>query len=376
MTTDSDAPLSGIVVLDVARLLPGAVLARMLLDLGARLIKIEDPIMGDPFRHAPPQVAGTSAGFATFLRGAESMSLDLRQPEGAARLRKLVGHADVLIESFRPGTMKRWELGPDEIRGINPALVYCSLSGMGQGDDVANLVAHDLNLTASSGLLSLLPLAQGIPRIQIADINTGVLGCTAILAALLKRGRTGQGSVLDQPLAAGVLPLLTWIMADSSVGGVGMNDHILAGDCPCYRTYPCSDGTVLAAGTLEPKFWAGFCDVIGLPHLASVGLDSGDAGASAIEEVKAVLATKPSDHWVALAIERGLPVSPVDSLDIARGPGRFFASTGLSEETPTADGASFETTAPYIPSLGRTPTTPAPRLGEHTEAILHEFDLE
>lgn len=368
--------MSGLVVLDATRLLPGAVLARMLLDLGARLIKIEDPIMGDPFRHVPPQVAGTSAGFATFLRGAESMSLNLRQPGDAARFRKLAGHADVLIESFRPGTMARWSLGPEELREINPALIFCSLSGMGQGEDVANLVAHDLNLTASSGLLSLLPLAQGIPRIQIADITTGVLGCSAILAALLKRGRTGQGSVLDQPLAAGVLPLLTWIMADTSIGGVGMNDHVLSGECPCYRTYPCGDGTAIAAGTLEPKFWAGFCDILGLPHLASLGLDSGEAGANAIEEVKAVLVTKPSDQWVALARERGLPISPVDSLEAARDTGRFFASTGLTEKTPTAGGGSVESTAPYIPSLGRTPTKPAPRHGEHTEAILHEFDLE
>jgi crotonobetainyl-CoA:carnitine CoA-transferase CaiB-like acyl-CoA transferase len=374
-TTRSDAPLAGVLVLDVARMLPGAVLARALLDLGARLIKVEDPVTGDPLRNAPPDVGGVGAGFATFLRGAESVCLDLARPEGAARLRKLARHADVLVESFRPGTMSKWGLGPDRLRAANPTLVVCSLSGFGTRGEAARWIAHDLNLTASSGLLSLLPLAQGIPRIQLADVTTGVLAGSAILAALLRRARTGSGAVIDQPLATGVLPLLTWVMADQSAGGGGLNDQILAGGCPCYRTYPCGDGAVLAVGTLEPKFWAGFCELIGRPDLAALGLDAGEAGARAAAEVAAVLATRPCGHWVALARERGLPVNAVESPAAALGPGGFLEATGLGEATPLARGGGLAAAGPWVPSLGRTPPGPAPALGEHTDAIVDEFGL-
>jgi crotonobetainyl-CoA:carnitine CoA-transferase CaiB-like acyl-CoA transferase len=372
----SDAPLAGVLVLDAARMLPGAVLARMLLDLGARLIKIEDPVTGDPLRNAPPDAGGSGAGFAAFLRGAESVCLDLGRPEGAARLRKLARHADVLIESFRPGTLARWGLAPERLRASNPRLVVCSLSGFGQRGDAARWVGHDLNLTASAGLLSLLPLARGVPRIQLADVPTGVLACSAVLAALLRRDRTGAGGIVDQPLATGPLPLMTWVLADQAAGGGGLNDHVLAGDCPCYRTYSCQDGVMLAVGALEPKFWAALCELLERPDLAGLGLDTGEAGERAAAEVAALIGARPSGHWVAIGRERGLPISAVADLAGALAPGGFLDATGLGEATPLAEGRTLATPGPYLPSLGRTPERPAPRLGEHTDAVLAEFGLD
>lgn len=376
MTAATDAPLAGVVVLDATRLLPGAVLARLLLDLGARLIKIEDPVAGDPLRHAPPQIDGTGAGFACLLRGAESVCLDLRDPEGAAAVRKLARGADVLIESFRAGTMDRWGLGPERLRAVNPGLTYCSLSGFGRRGPWSERVGHDLNFVASSGLLDQLSPVEGrLPRAQLADVSAALLAGSAVLAALLRRGRTGTGTVIDQPLSTGVVPLLAWPWADAAGGGGGFNEHVLSGDCPCYRVYPCGDGRRLAAGTLEPKFWVGLVELLDLREHAGAGLDHGAAGRAAIRDVEAKLATAPREHWLELARARGLPVTAVDGLDQARREGGYLEESGLSRRVELG-GAERLMPAPFIPSLGRDPERPAPRLGEHTAAVLDELGLE
>jgi crotonobetainyl-CoA:carnitine CoA-transferase CaiB-like acyl-CoA transferase len=376
MTTASDAPLDGVIILDATRLLPGAVLARLLLDLGARLIKIEDPAVGDPLRHAPPQVGGTSAAFAFFLRGAESICLDLRRPEGAASLRKLARHADVVNESFRPGTMERWGLGPERLRAVNPGLTTCSLSSFGRIGPWADRVGHDLNFVASSGLLTQVAGGESQPlQTQLADVSSAILAGTAIVAALLKRHRTGSGTVIDQPLSSGVVPLLAWPWADAAGGGGGLNEQILAGDCPCYRVYACGDGERLAGGNLEPKFWVGFVELLGLPHLAGAGLDLGEAGRAAIAEVEARLATASRAHWLELAETKGLPVSAVDDLEAARAPGGYLETAGLGELASLGEGQSL-IPGPFIPSLITRPAGDAPKLGQHTKALMSEFGLE
>jgi crotonobetainyl-CoA:carnitine CoA-transferase CaiB-like acyl-CoA transferase len=207
-------------VVNIARMLPGAVLARQLLDLGARLIKVEEPGTGDPMRMVPPLVDGIGVGFATFLRGSESVTLDLRDREflrgsesvtldlrdreDAERLRRLATHADVLVESFRPGILEGWNLGWDDLQPKNPRLVWCSLSSFGSASEVRDRVAHDLNLSAMAGVLDL--VGGRVPRLQLADITSGLLAASSILASLLARERDGQGRRLEQPLAAGPLP--------------------------------------------------------------------------------------------------------------------------------------------------------------------------
>ena len=146
-------PLAGLVVLDASRMLPGAVLARVLLDLGARVVKVEAP-GGDPMRAVPPRVDGVGAGFRALLAGAESVALDLADPAGAEALRRLALGADVLVESFRPGTMETWGLGWAALAALNPRLVYGSLPAFAGG--CAGRVGHDLDLAARSGLLELL----------------------------------------------------------------------------------------------------------------------------------------------------------------------------------------------------------------------------
>lgn len=352
----SSRPLDGIVVLDLSRMLPGAVLARMLLDLGARVIKVEAPGGGDLMRHAPPLVEGVGAGFRALMAGCESIALDLREESGARTLRRLVKHADVVVESFRPGTMEKWGLGRERLQALNPGLVTCSLSGFGGSGPHSQRVAHDLNLVAASGLLSLLP-PGGLPKVQLADVTTGLLAASAVLAALLARFRTGKGLHVEQPLAMGPVPFLSWVWADAAAGGEGLPMHLLAGEAPCYRVYACADGVPVALGAVEPKFWAELVEAMGLGELAGAGLDCGEAGRSAAERVAARFAEEASGHWVAIAEARNLPLTLVRPASEARRDPYYAEHAGYLPNWPTPPGARM------------------PRAGEDTDRVLAEFGL-
>jgi crotonobetainyl-CoA:carnitine CoA-transferase CaiB-like acyl-CoA transferase len=361
-------PLSGTVVLDLSRMLPGAVLARTLIDLGARLIKIEEPQTGDPMRLAPPFADGTGAGFQAFYRGAESVVLDLKSPAGAEALRSLVARADVLVESFRPGTMGRWGLSAEGLQTLNPALTICSLSGFGAEGGVG----HDLNLQAFSGLLASLP-GEGIPGIQIADVTTGILASSSILAALLLRTRTGRGSRLDQPLASAPLPFLTWAWANASAGGTGVLEHILAGESPSYQVYRCADGERIALGAIEPKFWKALVELLEVPEVASSGMKTGARGTEAIGILAERFARHPRDHWLSLATQRDLPLSAVNDLASAREEPYY---RGRTERMTLEGGGQLEAPGPYLEGWPRPLLSPAPALGAHTEAVFREFGLD
>jgi crotonobetainyl-CoA:carnitine CoA-transferase CaiB-like acyl-CoA transferase len=185
-----------------------------------------------------------------------------------------------------------------------------------------------------------------VPGIQVGDVGTGLQAATAILGALLLRGRTGRGSHVEQPLLTGPLPFMTWAMADARAGGGGVLDDVLVGRSPCYRVYRCEGGTALAAGTLEPKFWAGFASAIGLPHVAGDGLDTGPRGEAVAAEVERTLLTRPASHWVEIAAKLGLP---------------------LSEVLPVADAIRQEWIPPGAGALR------APALGGATARVLAEF---
>jgi len=367
VTNSADLPLAGTTILDVSRMLPGAVLARSLLDLGARVIKIEDPRSGDIMRLAPPFVGGIGVGFCVYFRGAESVGLDLREPDGVAALRHLARGADVLIESFRPGTMDRFGLSAASLRADNPGLVHCSLPGfLGNAE-----VGHDLNFTGLTGLLRSVT-DHGVPALQIADVTSGILASAAILAALLQRTRTGVGCELRQPLLAGPLPFVTWAAAETAGGGGGMSGQMLGGAIAAYRCYRCADGLELSVGCLEPKFWVAFATVVGRPELAGTGLDPGPAGEATAAAMQTWLSGQPREHWLRMLRGQALPVWPVHGLEDA-GSEPMLAS--LREATPMPDGSTLDLPGPCLPGLGRTPTHPAPALGAHTAAVLREFGV-
>lgn len=361
-------PLAGTVVLDVSRMLPGAVLVRNLVDLGARVIKIEDPHAGDPMRITPPLVRGTGVGFLAFFRGVESVTLDLKTPAGAATLRKMARHADVLVESFRPGTLDRWDLGYERLAAQNPGLVVVSLSSFGSEGPDAGRIGHDLNFTAVTGFLSELPPGD-LPRVQVADVSAGLLAVSSTLAALLLKHRSGRGLHVEQPLVAGPLPFLTWSFAEVGAGGGGVLDGILAGRCPAYRTYGCADGARVALGAIEPKFWEALCEMAGIPEHASDGLDTGEAGADAAAHLAGAFASRSRADWMELARALGIPLTPVNDLATARD-----ELAARMERTSLPGGGVMATPAAFLglPGLKR-PHAPAPALGADTGRVLHEL---
>ena len=372
MKGETPLPLEGVVVLDLSRMLPGAVLARQLIDLGARLIKVEDPNGGDPMRMVPPLVGGVGVGFAVFHRGAESITLDLRRAEDRLFLKHIAADADVVVESFRPGTLENWGLGWEDLSADNPRLVWCSLSSFGNAPEVCERVAHDLNLSAMAGILDL--VGGRVPRLQLADITSGLLAASAILAGLLARARDGVGQRLVQPLATGPLPFLTWSWAEQAAGGGGVLDTLLGGVCPCYRIYRCGDGRSLSLAALEPKFWLSFLGILGLEELAEAAFAQGQDRDAAAASIERALAAHPREHWLGLAEDRRLPVGPVHGFDEApQDPTYAFAE--LKEPTPMPDGQVIEGVGPFLSSVGRTPDRPAPQLGEHTTAIMAEFEI-
>jgi crotonobetainyl-CoA:carnitine CoA-transferase CaiB-like acyl-CoA transferase len=389
-TASAHAPLAGITVLDVTRMLPGAVLMRNLVDLGARVIKVENPQGGEILRHLPPLIDGLGAGFITFFRGVESVCLDLRKKAHATVFRRLAARADVLVESFRADTMARWGLDLASLRAENRTLVTCSLSGYGRHGDWQRIAGHDLNFCALAGLLDMLPgggSAGGvgrtdgdryggadIPRIQPADICSALLALSAVLTALWMRERSGQGRHIEQPLAAGGLPLMTWAWADAAAGGGGILDNLLGGACPCYRLYACGDSKRVAVGAIEPKLWNELMDMLDLSHLHDRGQTVGAEGARVVAEVEKALARRPRDFWVRKAAARGLPLTPVHTVQQGVA-ARYYRENGLLEEVPTSEAGTVAVgAAPHLRALAVSPQRRAPALGEHTAAVLKEVE--
>jgi alpha-methylacyl-CoA racemase len=270
-------PLAGTLVIDLSRHLPGPLAAHLLADLGARVVKVEEPREGDPVRLAPPVVRSRSGGrsslAALLLSGVESVALDLKKPAGREVLERLLDGADVLLETLRPGTLERLGLPPAELRKRFPRLVVCSLSGWGQDGPRAHRAGHDLTYQAVAGALA---ATAAMPAYPAADVTGAWSAVASILAALVERGRTGEGSWIDASLydAALHLNLIGWAaeapIESASEAAVGPatkaegrrsrrlgEPHGLAGALPCYRLYRTADGGLLAVAPLEERFWRG-----------------------------------------------------------------------------------------------------------------------
>ncbi|MBK6916494.1 MAG: CoA transferase [Deltaproteobacteria bacterium] len=371
-------PLHGVRVVDASRMIPGAVLARGLAALGAEVIKLEDPRGGDPMRAMAPLRGGIGVGFALYYAGCKSVVARLGTPAGNAALEALVADTDVFVESFRAGTLARWGLAPETLRARHPRLVTVSLPGFPTEGTAADAVAHDLNALARTGLLERLGECADVPRVQLADVTCGLLAQSAVLAALLERVRTGVGRHHEQPLCSGALPHLTWPWSDAAASGaIGASEHLIGGRRPAYAIYRCQDGRRVAVGCLEPKFWVQLCALMGLPEHADAGLRDDDDGKAARAAIAARFADASAQTWAHRCAAQGLPVDVVAEVaELARpqathtelAPRSWLGP--LIGQIPMPDGGAITVPSQALGALERAPVGAAPRLGEHTRALL------
>jgi len=393
--------LSGVRVLDLSRLLPGPFCSLYLAQLGAEVIKIEEPAGGDYARESREL-------FAQVNRGKKSVTLDLRQAEDVAAFKQLVAGADVVLESFRPGVMDRLGCGYDQLKQINPKLVYAALTGYGQTGPYRDWAGHDLNYLAIAGVLDQFGNAGGAPaqiNLQVADLAGGGLTCViGILAALHGARATGVGSFVDVSMTDGSAALQVIALASLREHGKTFprGADILSGALPNYAVYKCRDGKYLAVGALEPKFFKRLFQALWgtAPSLLRKAFDKvlgarkrGDEAAAAPKAstnafgslgdklrnpararrylaplrfaLAALFRTRPRDAWVTLLAEHDACVTPVLTLEEALDNAQLRARDMIVD-----DGGKPAFALPIRFSESAVAVAPSPALGQHNAEVL------
>src|SRR5689334_5558964 len=306
--------LTGVTVLDLSSVGPAARTSRWLADYGARVVKVGPPPKQSGVQIVPPFYAYSGH------RGMERVLLDLKSDAGRAAFLRLAATADVVIESFRPGVMARMELGYDDVRAVNPGVVYCSTSGYGQTGPRSQWAGHDLNYLAAGGYLDCSGRdGDGGPALPGATIGDaaggGMQAVIAILAALVRRAATGAGAYLDVSVADGVLALMSLYVDEYFATGEipGPRHNILTGRYACYDVYRCSDDGWIAVAAIEPHFYANLCRALGCEQWLAHQTD--DAMQDAIRaDFRAAFATRTRDEWVAALGPADTCVSEVASV--------------------------------------------------------------
>lgn len=363
-------PLKNVKIVDLTRLLPGAICTMLLADMGADVIKVEDPTLGDYARWMPPLLEGQGAFFRASNRNKRSVIIDLKRPAGKLVLHQLIASADVVIEGFRPGVAERLGIDYNTLKRVNRRIIYCSLSGWGQTGTYAEVSGHDLNYVALSGLLGSMETPQVLGG-QIADISGAYAGAMGILGRLYARERTGDGGKIDIALyEAGMLfSMYQWVesIVTDSKGGLGS----LTGGMAFYRVYASKDNHPMAFAPIEPKFWANFCNAVNRPDLIEHH-DKPENQPHLLAELTALFASETAHHWQKVLGNAdccfSLITPPQALLDDPHVQDRQML--GIAP-----DGVPFMRSPVHLTEGGekRPEYAPSPRHGEHTEEVLLEI---
>lgn len=372
-----ESALNGIKILDLSRLLPGPLCSMMLADLGADVVKIEEPGIGDWIRYAPPMLKENSSYYLSINRNKKSITLDLRREKGRAIFLDLVKGADVVIDGFRPGVMKKLGLDYEVLRQINKDLLMCAISGYGQDGPYAERAGHDLNYIAVAGIASVTGLRDGRPvqpGIQVADIAAGaMMAAVSILAAVIARERIGKGQFIDISMMDGAVAFLSLYGARYFADGVvpaPAREH-LNGQFACYNIYRTADGKYLALGALEGNFWTEFCRAVGREDWIPLQYATGQEGYDLIDAVQKLFLEKTRDQWLELLQKVDCCCEPVNTVEEAfRHPQVVHRQLVVEMDHPV-EGKIRQLN--FMGKFSETPAalrTPPPGLGEHTEEIL------
>jgi|Deesub1362A_J573_1020465.scaffolds.fasta_scaffold00224_24 crotonobetainyl-CoA:carnitine CoA-transferase CaiB-like acyl-CoA transferase len=361
------APLEGLKVIDMSRLFPGPFCSMFLADLGAEVLRVES----SRFR-----AEGT--GMPTVMRNKRHMTLNLDKPSARDVLFRLLEDADVFLEGFRPGVLRRLEIHYEALRGRFPSLIYCSITGYGQDGPYRNLVGHDINYLGFGGVLRLNtrggepPL---IPPIQIADQAAGgLIAAVAILAALYDRERTGTGRFIDISMTDGIVSLLPFPFTVHQTTGKDPrpSDELLTGRYACYQVYETRDGRYISIGALEHRFWKNLCEALDCPQYVEDQYAEGPRREEILDFFRRTFREKTRDEWFELLKERDVCIGKVlEFHEVLQD--LHLRKRGLFIE-PQAGETGHSMLANPIKMSDFTPTIrrPPAQWGEHTEEILRE----
>jgi alpha-methylacyl-CoA racemase len=312
-------PLSGIRILDLTQLYPGPLATMMLADLGADVVRLEHPSRPDLLHLLPPFVGKQSAAYLSLNRSKRSLALDTGKEEGRQVFFDLVKTADAIVEQFRPGVLDKIGIGYEQASLFNPRIIYVSITGFGQDGPYRKKAGHDINYMALAGLLSQVKKGEEmvLPGFQTADVVGGAyMSIIACMTGLWHREKTGKGQKIDVSMMDGILPLLTLQLAQYW-GSRGNEEFInfLDGSFPFYGVYECSEGKYVSLGALEPKFWAGFCQMANKPEWLPLQFPSGEEIRKVREEVAALFKTKSRDEWLKLGEVHDVCLSSVNEME-------------------------------------------------------------
>jgi crotonobetainyl-CoA:carnitine CoA-transferase CaiB-like acyl-CoA transferase len=371
-------PLDGIIVLDLTRLLPGAVASQILSNFGAEVIKIEESSAGDYAREMPPLIEGHGAFFLLTNYGKKSVAIDLKNPKGKEAFLRLVVRADVLVEGFRPGVMERLGLGYELLREHNARLIYAAITGYGQSGQYADLAGHDINYAALGGLLNAIAgpgLSPSIPGVQLADLVGGSMQAViGILLALAARSATERGQMVDVAMMDGIMPLLTIPLAEhlATKHEAADQSKILSGRYACYHIYETLDGKWISVGALEQKFWAALCNSLGCAQFIEDQFADDERQAGMKETLAKIFKTRNADEWFELLGTKDACVTPLNTIaEVVRDAHLRERGMIVSVNHPSL---GVMDQIGVSPRLGDTPgevsSLPPPQLGEHTREML------
>ena len=371
-------PLHGINILDLTRLLPGPMCTLHLADMGADVIKIEEISMGDYARSIPPLQNENSSFFLAVNRNKRSVTLDLTKQEGRKVFLKLSENADVIVESFRPGVVKKLGIDYESIKKVNPKIIYCSITGYGQTGPYKDKAGHDLNYCSYAGIIKSVGSRESappsIPNFQISDIVGGSLNAAmGILAALIQQKTSGEGQYIDVSIFDGVLAHSVTALAHlKSMENYGVDtSDMLNGSLHCYSIYETKDARYIALGALEFKFWQRFCEAVEKDDLVSQHMAMGEDSEKVFKELNALFKTKTFTQWTEHFKDVDCCVSPVLSMQETIKNEQVRARNTVITKKHPSEGEVVQFGLPIkFSSFEFDVEKPAPLHGQHTEEIL------
>lgn len=374
--------LEGLRILDLTRLLPGPYCSMLLADLGAKVVKIEEPSQGDTMRLREPFLKKESMQYLILNRNKQSLTLNLKRPEALGIFHKLAAESDAVLESFRPGVVQRLGVDYESIKKINPKVIYCSITGYGQNGPYRDVPGHDINFLGVSGILSMTgqkggpPIPLGLP---ISDVGGGLFAAFAILTGLLARNRTGRGQYIDISLLDGMISFLTLYAADYF--GTGRpplrGEFRQSGTYPFYNIYKTKDSKYLTLGCSEKHFWANLCKALEREDLIEYQFDEGEKREETFQFLIETFLTKSRDEWIMILREADVCCAPVNDLEEAFADPQVLSRDMVKETDHPIEGRVKQLGFPW--KFSGTPAvikSPPPALGEHNTDILKTLGYE